>query len=340
MIKMSYKAYMGKKAKYDIMNRQGVVLVPAHSVLNQDAIKLLELHNVDPIDIVVMSLEEARLESPAILLSDAVGYSQELFSRLRFGRKLPLMEIKNELIPAVKQVSQHPDLFELFESVKAKDEYTHKHNIGVGVLSTLIGQWLKLEEADLSLLSLAATLHDIGKVRIPEEILLKPGKLTKAEFAEMKKHTIYGYEMLKETVGLSPRVMLVALQHHERSDGSGYPLGLKGGEIDYFSEIVAVADVFHAISSERPYHPAMPFYRVVTLMRDGAFGDLNPQLVSLFMNNYIHTLKGRRILLTDGREAEVLHINQREDLRPLIRIDGKLVDLTKERHLNIEKVLG
>lgn len=337
---MPYQELAGKKTKYDIVNRQGVVLVPAESILNPDAIKLLEQHAIDPFDIVVMSLDSSRPEAPSRRVKDAANYSKELFGKMRFGRKLPLMEIKNELIPVVTQVAQHPDLFELLESVKAKDEYTHQHNIGVGVLSTLIGQWLKLEESELALLSLAATLHDIGKVKIPEEILLKPGKLTKAEFDEMKMHTVYGYQMLKETVGLSPRVMLVALQHHERSGGTGYPLKLREREIDLFSQIVAVADVFHAISSKRPYHSAMPFYKVATLMRYGAFGELNPKLVTLFLDNYIRMLRGRKVELTDGRRAEVVHINERDELHPIVRMDGDIVDLSRERDIHIQQILG
>ncbi|MFD1773504.1 HD-GYP domain-containing protein [Paenibacillus rhizophilus] len=338
---MSFEHLSGKKVKFDIVNKNGAVLVPADSVLNPATLRLLQQHEINPFDVVVQAVkEEDTLESPSKLIQEAAHYSKYLFDRLHFDRKVPLIEIKNQLIPVVRQISRHPNLFELFESVKAKDEYTHQHNIGVGVLSTMIGQWLNLEESELALLSLAATIHDIGKIRIPQEILLKPGKLTEDEFDEMKRHTIYGYEILKGTVGLSPRAMLVALQHHERLDGSGYPLHLKKGEIDFLSQIVAVADVFHAISSKRPYQDSMPFYKVVTLMRQGSFGELNPEIVSLLLDKFIHAMMGKKVMLSDGRLAEVVHINSFDDLHPLVKIEDALLDLSRNRDIQILQILG
>ncbi|BCG57374.1 HD-GYP domain-containing protein [Paenibacillus sp. URB8-2] len=339
---MSFEHLSGKKVKFDIVNKNGAVLVPADSVLNPATLRLLQQHEINPFDVVVQAVKEEQHtpDSPSKLIQEAAHYSKYLFDRLNFDRKVPLIEIKNQFIPVVRQISRHPDLFELFESVKAKDEYTHQHNIGVGVLSTMIGQWLNLEESELALLSLAATLHDIGKVRIPQELLLRPGKLTKEEFDEMKRHTIYGYEILKGTIGLSPRVMLVALQHHERLDGSGYPLHLKKGEIDFFSQIVAVADVFHAISSKRPHQDSMPFYHVVTLMRQGSFGELNPEIVSLLLDKFIYAMLGRQVLLSDGRVAEVIHINSFDDLHPLVKIDDSLLDLSRNRDIQIVQILG
>ncbi|AIQ11318.1 HD-GYP domain-containing protein [Paenibacillus durus] len=345
---MSFEHLSGKKVKFDIVNKNGAVLVPADSVLNGDTLRLLQQHEINPLDVLVQASEvgtpgaEVRTPgtAPTKLIQGAANYSKALFDRLQFDRKVPLIEIKNGLIPIVRQISRHPDLLELLESVKAKDEYTHQHNIGVGVISTLIGQWLDLEESELALLSLAATMHDIGKVRIPQELLSKPGKLTKEELVEMKRHTIYGYEILKGTVGLSPRVMLVALQHHERLDGSGYPLHLKKGEIDFWSQIVAVADVFHAISSKRPHQDPMPFYKVVTLMRQGSFGELNPEIVSLLLDKLIHGLLGKKVVLTDGSLAEVVHINALDDLHPLVKIEDSLLDLSRNRDIHIQQILS
>ncbi|QWU18210.1 HD domain-containing protein [Paenibacillus sophorae] len=338
---MSFEHLSGKKVKFDIVNKNGAVLVPADSVLNEDTLRLLQQHEINPFDVLVQAAEDHTPPgSPSKLIQEAANYSKHLYDRLQYDRKVPLIEIKNQLIPVVRQISRHPDLLELFESVKAKDEYTHQHNIGVGVLSTLIGQWLNLEESELALLSLAATIHDIGKVRIPQEVLLKPGKLTKEEFDEMKRHTIYGYEILKGTVGLSPRVMLVALQHHERLDGTGYPLHLKKGEIDLWSQIVAVADVFHAISSKRPYQDPMPFYKVVTLMRQGSFGELNPEIVSLLLDKFINALLGKKVVLTDGCLAEVVHINSLDDLHPLVKIEDSLLDLSRNRDIHIQQILS
>ncbi|NQX66739.1 HD-GYP domain-containing protein [Paenibacillus alba] len=335
---------LGKKLKYDVTTSYGLVLLPSKSVLNQEHLDLFQQHRIDLMDIMTTEDEQesesgSSLDSTELLVQRASQYAKDLFERIQSQKKIPLLEIKNELIPIVQQAAENPDLFQLFQAVKAKDEYTHQHNIGVGILSTLIGKWLNLEDNEVALLSLAATMHDVGKIKISEEILMKPGKLTSDEYDEMKQHTIRGYNMLRETVGINYRVALVALQHHERADGTGYPLGLRDTQIDRMSRIVAVADVFHAMSSKRPYHEMMPFYEVVSRMREGFFGELDPHIVSVFLTNMIQNLIGRKVMLTDGRWGEVVYINPTDDTNPLVKIDDIFVDLSRERHIHIKEVV-
>jgi HD-GYP domain-containing protein (c-di-GMP phosphodiesterase class II) len=249
-------------------------------------------------------------------------------------------EIRNEVLPAILQLSKNKDIFELFEAVKAKDDYVYQHNVGVGVISTLIGRWMNLDDSELSILSLAATLHDVGKIKLPLEVLNKPGKLNEIEFQLIKKHTIFGYELLKGTTGLSLRIARVALQHHEREDGNGYPLGLKKENIDLFSSIVAVADIFHAMSSKRPYHEPLSFHEIVNQMTDGKFGVLNPQIISVFIENLMKRLVGKQVLLTDGREGEVVYINPHNIETPLIKLADYFLDLSQERDVHIKSIIA
>ncbi|MNN31884.1 Cyclic di-GMP phosphodiesterase response regulator RpfG [compost metagenome] len=274
------------------------------------------------------------------MVQESVSKSKEIFRYINFSHKVPLLEINQEILPAIQDVSKHPDIFELFEIVRAKDDYTYQHNIGVGVLSTLIGRWMNLEASELSELSLAAALHDVGKVKIPSEILNKPGKLTDVEYELIKKHTVYGYELLKETSGSTPTVANVALQHHERDDGGGYPLGLKKNDIDLFSSIVAVADIFHAMSSQRPYHEPLSFHEIITQMEHGRFGKLNPYIVSLFIENIMQRTVGQQVILTDGRKGEVVLLNPHRINTPLIMIGEQFVDLSKEEGLRIREIIS
>ncbi|MFF2286571.1 HD-GYP domain-containing protein [Peribacillus butanolivorans] len=157
--------------------------------------------------------------------------------------------IKAEIVPIIEEAAKNPDIYYLFEEMQTKNEYTYKHNIGVGIIATYLGTKLGLSKESLSDLTLAAILHDVGKTRIPERLLEKPGKLTATEYDEIKRHTIYGYELLKSIPGIPSSIALTALQHNEREDGQGYPHKLKGSNIYYLSKIVAIADVFHAMSS-------------------------------------------------------------------------------------------
>ncbi len=331
---------LGKKSKNDVLNAVGLLLVPARTTIDEGYIRLLEQHHIHQSEIMLLDENTERFVfNPTDLVKQASRFSQDLFDEVKATKKLPMSEINNELLPIVEQMSSHSDVFQLFESVKAKDEYTHQHNIGVGVLSTLIGRWMGLSESELSILTMAATLHDIGKVHISDDILLKPGKLTAEEFEEIKRHTTYGYEILKNTPELNPRVSLVALQHHERSDARGYPLKLQEHQVDPFSRIVAVADVFHAMSSKRPYHEPLPFHEVINEMRKGSFGELDPEVVSVFLKMMVRHLVGSRVKLTDGRWGEVVYINPHDDTNPLIRIEGAFLDLSQERHIHIQEIV-
>lgn len=327
---------LGKIIKHDIVNAYGVTIIPARTKLHTDHLLLIDKHGIDPGSMIFISESGEKCSKT---IHKASGVLKEMFEMTGRSHKIPVMDIKKNVIPMIFQAAEHSNVFELLEAVKAQDDYTYQHNVGVGVLAVTIGKWLKLSESQLTALSLAASLHDIGKVKIPMELLNKPGKLTDAEFQLVKQHTIYGYEILKETVGIGHRIALTALQHHEREDGRGYPLGLKGRKIDYFSKITAVADVFHAMSSKRPYHDALPFYDVVSQMKKGAFGELDPHIVSVFLANITGKIVGKKVRLTDGRIGEVVYVNPQGGEASLIKTETDFIDLEKDTRLHIQEVI-
>ncbi|OPH52984.1 phosphohydrolase [Paenibacillus ferrarius] len=334
------KNFIGKKVKHDIVNSVGLVLIPAKATIGTEELELIQMHRVDMSSIVWEMPAKSVAESSEVLMQQTVKQAKQLFQGIQTGRKIPVHQFREEIIPAVQQMTENPNIFELFEAVRAKDDYTHQHNIGVGVLSTLIGKWMNLSSAELATLSLAATLHDVGKVKIPLEILNKPGKLTKEEYTVIKQHTVFGYEMLRDTVGVGHRVASVAIQHHEREDGRGYPFGLKRDQIDVYSKIVAIADIFHAMSSKRPYHEPMPFYEIIKQMREGTFGEFEPEIISVFLSNITAHLIGNDVLLSDGRRGEVIYLNPHDIGSPLVKVGNAFVDLSKERNIQIQSILA
>lgn len=146
--------------------------------------------------------------------------------------------------------------------------------------------------------------------------------------------------MIKETVGTNHRQALVALQHHERQDGTGYPLGIRADKIDFFSRIVAVADVFHAMTSKRTYRNASPFYEILKQMQQDAYGALDPRIIGLFLNKVMQSLIGNEVLLTDGRTGSIVMIKPHDPFHPLVRIEEAFLDLSKEPTLHIEQVIA
>jgi HD-GYP domain-containing protein (c-di-GMP phosphodiesterase class II) len=337
---------IGKIVKYDVMNNVGLVIIKANTPILQEHLDLAKRHRIKPSDIVldngiVFATSSSNPMSPInIMTRHVVDQSIRLFRSIEYNKKIPIVEIERTIMPTVQKIANDTNIFNLFEAVRAKDDYTHQHNIGVGVLATLIGKWLKISGDDLASLSLAAILHDVGKVKLPLDLLHKEEKLTADEYKLVQQHTVFGYQMLRDTPDITHQIATVALQHHEKEDGSGYPLGLKGNKIDLFSKIVTVADIFHAMSSNRPYHDPIPFHSIVKQMKQGIFGELEPQIVSVFLRNITRKLVGTQVVLTDGRIGEIVYINPHDDLEPMILVNNIFVDLSKERHIHIKEIIS
>jgi putative nucleotidyltransferase with HDIG domain len=315
------------------------VIVVQNTVIEHDHILLMQQHAIDEFSIVVKTANGTARSHTNLLALQVVDKCMALLKEIQYTRNVPVMEYKNVIVPSLQRIASDPNIFRLFEAIKAKDNYTYEHSVAVGVLAALIGNWLNLSEGELASLTLAAILHDVGKVRIPIEIIEKSDKLSAEEDRVMRAHTVFGYELLKNTVGISQRMAIVALQHHEREDGSGYPFGLGKDRLDQFSKIVAVADVFHAMSSKRPHHEAIPFFEIVTQLRQETFGKLDPYIVSIFIKNITQRLVGKKVLLTDGRSGKIVFINRNNDLHPLIKLDNGFIDLSLDSSIQILEVV-
>ncbi|PLR99679.1 HD-GYP domain-containing protein [Bacillus sp. T33-2] len=279
-----------------------------------------------------------QIKSAAKMLDEAACKMEEIFEYIVRTGIVPVADIIEKIQPAITAAVEIPHIYHLFYELKSKDEYTFRHAVCVGVIASLIGKWAGLSEKELNVLAVGATLHDIGKARISKDILNKPGKLTEEEYAEMKRHTVYGYQLLKDLPGLK-EAALIALQHHEREDGGGYPFGLTGDKISRMAKIVAIADVFHAMSSSRVYHKAEPLHIVINQMQDDVYGKFDPHIMILFLYKMMNSIVGHRVLLSDGREGTIVMIDSYEPLLALVRIGDELVDLRHNRSLQIAQVL-
>ncbi|WP_066047722.1 HD-GYP domain-containing protein [Robertmurraya korlensis] len=273
-------------------------------------------------------------------INEASKKVELIFSKLMLGEELSLSNIEKEILPVISQASEIPHIYYLFYDLNKMEEYTYRHTIGVGIISLMIGKWLKLSEEELTELAMGATLHDIGKTRIDPTILNKKGKLTKEEYEEIQLHTSYGYEILRKVDQLSDRVALVALHHHEREDGRGYPKGLVSNQIDLYSKIVAIADMFHAMLSRRSYQEPLPFYTVLRQLQDHAFGMLDANITLLFLYKLMDSIIGRSVMLSDGSVGKIIMVDRYDPLRTLVQVNDRIIDLKLNRELNIEKVVN
>lgn len=219
------------------------------------------------------------------------------------------------------------------------DTYLFRHSVNVSALCALTGKWLNLSQNDIMLLSYSGMLHDIGKCRIPPKILNKPGAFTKVERNICNTHTKYSYEIVKKIPFLDSKVAIATLLHHEKADGSGYPLGLKGDKIPLFAKIVAIADVFDAMTSDRVYRQKDCPLHVLSQIKDEIFGKLDPYIASIFVENILTYYIGDTARLNNGKQGKIIKLDINNITRPWLEVDGNLVDLSKEKDLKIEDIL-
>lgn len=220
----------------------------------------------------------------------------------------------------VLAMEEEEDAMVNLADLRVFDDCTYNHSLGVAIISIAIGGEMNLSEKQLITLCTAALLHDIGKIRIPIEIIEKRGPLTPEEFKLMKRHPVYGAEFLRKLGFVSRNIYDAVLYHHEKVDGSGYPDHLKDTEIPILSRIIAVADVYDALTAKRPYrNPAKPQEAIEYIM-GGCGSSFDYDVVQAFLRRVSPYPMGYRVMLFDGQYAIVTKENPSNPLRPCIRL--------------------
>ena len=242
-------------------------------------------------------------------------------------------------VDALLKKTRNPlHLLDMLQCMRGYDDMTYTHSMNVALICNVIGNWLRMNEKDLKVLVTCGLLHDIGKLRVPNDIITKPGKLTVQEYEIVKKHPQYGYEMLKDKK-LDRRVKLAALQHHERFGGTGYPYGLMGSDIEYFSSIVAVADVYDAMTSNRCYRKGICPFKVIGILEQDKDA-YEPGVLYLFMERTIEAYVNTEVLLSNGEQGKVVLLNKSLLSRPVVMTDkGTIYDLSKDFRMSIEALI-
>jgi len=325
--------YAGMRLNKNVYNALGTLVIPAWTVLTSKDIDLLIQMKID--------LQEDDVEDVSVLhmVEAAILEVKDVFRIARYADQIPYAAVREKIVPVVMHMSRHPDFNHILSHLERHDEYVYRHSVGVAMLSKLIGAASGYRDSELIDLITSGFLHDIGKSKIPAEILNKPGKLTREEFELVKHHTIYGYELIRQSSDIDEQHAYVALQHHEREDGSGYPFGLKGYEISRNSKMVAVADVFHAMISKRVYKNTVPFYQVLQEMSQNAYGALEPGITLSFMKRIMDLLIGNEVLLSNGLEGKIVMVSTHDPVNPLVEVNGFYFDLSREKSITLERIL-
>lgn len=275
-----------------------------------------------------------------------VGYSKNIndikdqFHKISEGGSIDLNELLSSSMSTLNENHLNTiELFDMLHNMRQIDDSIYAHSLNVAFIARTLGTWLKCDKKELQLLTLAGLLHDIGKTMIPEPILNKPGKLTPNEYNIIKMHPEFGYDILSKLV-LPEKVLYAVLHHHERCDGSGYPSGLKGDELDDFTMIISIADVYDAMTAARSYRgPLCPFSAIANFENEG-LQKYRPHVILTFLERIANTYQNNRVLLSNGKQGTIVLLNNAHLSRPIIRLDdGTFMDLSADNSIQIISII-
>ncbi len=267
------------------------------------------------------------------------GYNETIdkivhaFEQIKKFREVPIAEIQELIDQKIVLLVETIGVLEHLHNIRCYSEYTFKHSLNVAITAGILGKWCGYKRAELKDLILTGLLHDIGKLFIPLSILNKPDRLSDEEFVIIKKHPQEAYQLLKDA-RLSENIKLGIFQHHECLDGSGYPLGLIDDEICSEAKIIAIADIYDSITSDRVYRLKMTPFQALDILADSMFKKLEPGACLTFIDNMQNYFTGSSVILSNGVKAKVIAFSAKDACftKPLICMqNGKFLDLQKEK---------
>jgi putative nucleotidyltransferase with HDIG domain len=262
----------------------------------------------------------ADLQRAKKLHADANKLIGNLMHDIRLGQQIEVEQCEPVVEGILDSIFSRPDALLPLAQVKNRDEYTFQHSVAVAALAAAFGRTLDMSREVIKELAIGGLLHDVGKALIPDSVLNKPGKLTDDEFVLMKCHAIRGAELLKKTPGISEIAYSAAAQHHERFDGTGYPQGLKGDEISIYGQMLAIVDVYDAITSLRVYHKGMPPTEALRKMFQWSTCHFSPKLVQAFIKGIGIYPAGSLVRMESGRMGVVREVVSDKLLQPVVKV--------------------
>jgi putative nucleotidyltransferase with HDIG domain len=250
----------------------------------------------------------------------------EVMNDLHNGKRLDLERLKEGVESMIDSILRNPTAFVWLKEMKRRDNYAYQHAMGCAIWAATFGRHLGLERAELQLLALGGLLCDVGKTRLPTELLNKRTPLTREEVDLVHQHVQHGLEIVDSTPGLSPKIREIVATHHERHDGSGYPWGLQGSEIPIFGRIMGIVDSYDAMTCVRPYAPSRSPHQAVNELYQQRGTLFQAELVEQFIQNCGIYPTGSLVELSNGQVAVVTDVHSLKRLRPRVML---LLDVDK-----------
>lgn len=334
----------------DVYNYQNELLYPKDTVVTDKVIAKLARHSIicvaikEEVDYATTHFEKVRLSSEFKYFEFTYNDCMPIYSLLMTDfvekgipvRMSKLMDLYVKITSCARNGEQLLDF--LYNMLPREDDMTHAHCLNSALIAGVFGTWWKLSKEDVFLLIQCGFFYDIGKLKLPQELLWKPDKLTDLEFTKLKTHTMLGFDLLKDQ-SLNEHVIKATLMHHERCDGSGYPSKLHSDKIDIFAKYIAVIDAYEAMTSARTYRQSLNPFQVIDNFEKEGFVKFDETILRPILYHIASTQLTFHVRLSDDTEATVKEVNKAHFSRPLLQTkNGGLIDLASRPDLQITAI--
>ena len=274
---------------------------------------------------------------------DSVDNLKNVFSKVvMHNEQIDGESILSDVENVVSKGRNSIHILDMLQCMRGYDDVTYVHSVNVALLSNMIGRivYQDISDEELKVLTLAGLLHDIGKMMVPDNIIQKKGRLTLPEYNLVKTHVLFGNNILKGIDNLDPRIAEVAMRHHERCDGTGYPGGYKREQIEPFARIVAIADTYDAMTSDRAYRAAICPFDVIEMFEREGIVKYDVAFLLPFLEKAVQAYMNTDVRLSTNQIGKVIMINKNEFSKPVVQVGDEFYDLSKETNdIVIDKVL-
>ena len=333
----------------DVYSYQNKLLYPKDTVVDDAVIAKLSRYSImvvsikEEIDYATTHFEKVRLSSEFKTFELTYNNCMAIYRKLMKGfveqgtpvKMNSLMELYVKISSRARSGEQLLDF--LYNMLPSEDELTYAHCLNSALIAGVFGTWLGLSQEDILLLVECGFFYDIGKLKLPQDLLWKSGKLTDLEFTQLKTHTMLGFDMLKNC-DVDEHVIKATLMHHERCDGSGYPSKLRSAQIDVYAKYIAIIDAYEAMTSARTYRQSLNPFEVIANFEKEGYIKYDETILRPILSHIAATQLGFTVRLTNDAEAEIVQINQNHLTRPLLKSGDKEIDLSREPDLNIAAI--
>ncbi len=291
------------------------------------------LTSIKPIRYVEVTALDEELRTARDNHNTLVSFAEDIMGDIANNKKLSLPVLQSAINPMVDSITRNPDAFSWLTRMKRKDDYTYNHSVSTSIWAVAFGRHLGLPKEDLQSLAMGALLFDVGKMRLPEKLINNSNRYNQYEFKLVKQHVQHSVDIVRSIGGISEDVVSMVQTHHERHNGSGYPVGIKGNSIPIFGRIAGIVDCYDAIISERPFAYAISPHNAIKKLYEWRNIDFQAELVEQFIQVVGIYPVGTVVELSDGRVGVVFAQNRVWRLRPQIML---LLDENKEAYSDFD----